>query len=377
MGRKKRTVLAKPALRLEQHSKHPLYQFSLTGAELLAVADISRVGRDDAGGLLGYQREEVQRHVRDIAGYLDGEDVLFPNSIILALSSAVAFRPAQEAPQGGVAAGMLEIPVPAEGGPKPAWIVDGQQRALALSRSRRRDWPVPVNGFVADDVEVQRDQFLRVNNSRPLPRGLIIELLPGTSAAPPRGLGTRRLPSTLCDLLSRDPASPFFGLIRRPSTPAARRKAAVVADTGVVKMLEESLTTPSGCLFPFHNLSSGETDFDTLWRVLLAYWSAVRAVFPEAWGRPPAASRLMHGTGIRAMGRLMDRVMSAFDPKDPRLAARAEDEVRIVAPACRWTAGRWDEIGLTWNEVQNVPRHLRLVSNFLVRAYLHGRGGSA
>lgn len=319
----------------------------------------------------------MQRHVRDIAGYLDGEDVLFPNSIILALSSAVAFRPSGDVDGAAVVAGTLEIPVPREGEGKPAWIVDGQQRALALSRSRRSDWPVPVNGFVTDDIEVQRDQFLRVNNSRPLPRGLIIELLPGTSTVPPRGLGVRRLPSTLCDLLARDPASPFFGLIRRPSTPADRRKAAVVADTGVVKMLEESLATPSGCLFPFHNLSSGETDFDSLWRVLVAYWSAVRAVFPEAWGRPPVASRLMHGTGIRAMGRLMDRVMSAFDPKDHQLAAHAEQELQVIVPACRWTTGRWDDLGLDWNEIQNVPRHLKLVSNFLVRAYLHGRGAGA
>ena len=375
MARTKRPVLTKPALRLDQHNKHPLYLFSLTGTELLTVADISRVGRDDAGGLLGYQREEVQRHVRDITGYLDGEDVLFPNSIILALSSAVVFRTTEEATQDGMASGTLEIPVSTKAEAKPAWIVDGQQRALALARSRRRDWPVPINGFVADEVEVQRDQFLRVNNSRPLPRGLIVELLPGTSAALPRGLGTRRLPSTLCDLLVRDPVSPFFGLIRRPSTPSANRKAAVVTDTGLVKMLEESLTTPSGSLFPFHNISSGETDFDTLWRVLLAYWSAVRAVFPEAWGRPPATSRLMHGTGIRAMGRLMDRVMSAFDPNDPHLTDLAEDELRFVAPVCRWTAGRWDELGLAWNEVQNVPRHLRLVSNFLIHAYLHGRGG--
>lgn len=375
MARKKTACLTKHALRLAQNSKHPLFLFSLTGAELLAVADISKVGRNDAGALLGYQRDEVKRHVRDIAGYLDGEDVLFPNSIILALSSAVAFRSSVDVDDAAVMAGTLEIPVPRDGEVKPAWIVDGQQRALALSRSRRSDWPVPVNGFVADDIEVQRDQFLRVNNSRPLPRGLIIELLPGTTAVPPRGLGARRLPSTLCDLLARDPASPFFGLIRRPSTPAARRKAAVVADTGVVKMLEESLTTPSGCLFPFHNLSSGETDFDSLWRVLVAYWSAVRAIFPEAWGRPPVASRLMHGTGIRAMGRLMDRVMSAFDPKDPQLATRAEQELQVVAPACHWTAGRWDDLGLDWNEIQNVPRHLKLVSNFLVRAYLHGRGG--
>ena len=37
---------------------------------------------------------------------------------------------------------------------------------------------VPVNAFIADDVPSQRDQFLRVNNTRPLPRGLITELLP-------------------------------------------------------------------------------------------------------------------------------------------------------------------------------------------------------
>jgi len=62
-------------------------------------------------------------------------------------------------------------------------------------------------------------------------------------------------------------------------------------------------------------------------------------VFAEAWGKPPAQSRLMHGAGIRAMGRLMDRVMAGVNPRDPRAIALVERELRMVAPICRWTSG--------------------------------------
>ena len=51
-------------------------------------------------------------------------------------------------------------------------------------------------------------------------------------------------------------------------------------------MLEESLTSPSGCLFPFRNMTTGETDFAGIWQLLLIYWSAVKETFPDAWGSP-------------------------------------------------------------------------------------------
>lgn len=373
----KRRVLRKPALRLAQNRSHPLYLLSLTAEEILAAAEISRLSRSDDGKLLGYQRGEVRRHIQDIVAYLNGEDILFPNSLIIAFSSQVSFRPMKTAEYVDDLAtvGMLTIAIPNEGEAKSGRIVDGQQRAAALLQSRRTGWPIPVNAFVADSVDLQRDQFLRVNNTKPLPRGLILELLPEVASPLPRNLGSKKIPSALCDLLNREPASPFHGLIRRASTTASGRKAAVIADASVIKMLEESLTTPSGCLFPYHNLSTSETDFDSIWAILLAYWSAVRAAFPDAWGKPAAQSRLMHGTGIRAMGRLMDRMVSAFHPRDLDLRGHLEQEVRKIAPICRWTAGRWDELELDWREVQNVPRHLRLLSGLLVRAYLQARGG--
>lgn len=368
-------VLTRRALQMTQAIGSPLYMFSLTAAEILQVADISRVSRDNNGTLIGYQRPEVRQHIQEITDYLDGEEVLFPNPIIMALPSTVRFTCSRGPGNDGqtAKAGVLEIPLPAADGPKPGWIVDGQQRALALARAKRQAFPVPVNAFVADSVELQRDQFLRINNTKPLPRGLVTELLPQISTPLPPRLSMRQTPSALCDLLNRDTTSPFCGLIKRPSASKDSRTKAVITDTSIVQMLHESLTSPSGCLFPYRNLSSGETDFCGLWTALLLYWNAVRDTFPEAWGKPPTQSRLMHGVGIRAMGRLMDRVMSATDPTQKEAEHQVLNELALLVPHCRWTAGRWDVLDMRWNEVQNVPKHTRELSSFLIRTYIAAR----
>ncbi len=142
-------------------------------------------------------------------------------------------------------------------------------------------------------------------------------------------------------------------------------------------MIEESLSQPSGCLFPYRNIATGETDFDGITSLLVTYWTAVSEVFSEAWGKQPAKSRLMHGAGIRAMGRLMDRIMPYINPRDSNAVAQAKRELTLIAPICRWTKGRWEEMdGLRWNDVQNVPRHIHMLSNVLIRAYLQARGNS-
>ncbi len=167
----KERVFRRRALRIEQDPQHPLFMFSLTGSELMQIADVSRISRDDTGKLIGYQRPEVRKHVQDIVDYLNSQQVVFPNSVILALSSSAKFTRSRGPDIGDEhsAAGTLEIPLPRADGVKPAWIVDGQQRVLALQKSRKGNFPVPVNAFIADEVSLQRDQFLRVNNTRPLP----------------------------------------------------------------------------------------------------------------------------------------------------------------------------------------------------------------
>lgn len=368
--------LERRALRIEQSGQAPLYLFALAAGEVGLVADVARISRDEAGKLIGYQRPERKNHVKQILDYLNSGDVLFPNGLILALPDTVRFRSSRgpSTTDGLATAGTLEIPLPDDdSSPRPAWIVDGQQRSIALARTTNSGLPVPVAGFVAPTLEIQRDQFLRVNTVAPLPSNLVTELLPEVISAPSPRLSQRKMPSALVDMLNRDPDSPFYGLIKRASTETEDRRAAVVTDTSLVEALKESLESPSGVLFPFRNMATGSTDTDGIRRVLLTYWGAVKDVFPDAWGLPPSESKLMGGVGIRSMSRLMDRVMVHVDITDPEAIRRTRDELSLIADRCHWTSGTWDELGLPWNELQNVSKHISALSNILARAYVGAR----
>lgn len=372
--RRPANLLRRRALRVVQDPKHPVFLFALTADELTQIASISRVGRGESGDLIGYQRPEVKKHVQGIQAYLDTAKgkILFPSTVILALSSVAKFVQVRgpKVDDGLAEAGTIEIPIPQPDHAKPAWIVDGQQRALALSRCKRRDMPVPVSAFIADDVATQREQFLRVNSTKPLPRGLVTELLPEVDTILPPTLAARRVPAALCDILNRDQASPFAGLIRRSSA-RGKSKAAVVSDTAIIGMLHESFSTPSGCLYPYRNIATGETDFDGVRTLLYTYWGAVRDVFSDAWAKPPTQSRLMHSVGLKAMGKLMDRVMATVNVNSRSAITRVRRELEAIRPTCAWTAGTWTALdGLRWNELQNVPNHVKMLTNLLLRTHM-------
>lgn len=342
-----------------------LFAFFAPGAELLKFAEISRVSRSDTAGLSGFQRKEIKGHVRSIVEFLDRGDVLFPNAIILAMSPDARFTEARgtkpEGDLGASQAGTLRIPLPSDG-IKAAWIVDGQQRSLALADARNQQLPVPVIAFVSDDIAVHREQFILVNKARPLPSRLIDELLPEVGSVLPRDLAPRKIPSELVNSLHLTPDSPFQGLIKRLSDD---REGAVVNDAAVLTMIKNSIGSPLGALAPYKATSSGNADVGAMYSVLVAFWGAVREVFPDAWGRPPTESRLMHTAGIIAMGYLMDRIISRCSRQDTRQFAI--DALTPIASHCHWTSGRWTDIGRDWNDIQYAGRDVRLLSDQLAR----------
>jgi DGQHR domain-containing protein len=228
---------------------------------------------------------------------------------------------------------------------------------------------VPISGFVADTVDLQRDQFLRVNNAKPLSRRLVTELLPQISSPISPRLAARQIPSALVDALNRDSKSPFCGLIKRESTAGEKAKDAVITDTSLINAIAESMK--SGCLTTYRSLA-GQFDNESIWAVLLCYWSAVKETFPEAWGKPATQSRLMHGVGIRSMGHLMDRLMGSLNIADRDTPAVVRAQLRRLAPHCQWTAGRWDALDMRWDQLQNVPRDIQLLSQYLIRLYVLG-----
>ncbi|NYF30672.1 DGQHR domain-containing protein DpdB [Sphingopyxis sp. JAI108] len=351
------------ATRAVQGDGVAVYSFFLRGADIARIADISRLERNN-GELKGFQRPEIKRHVKEIVDFLDAGPALFPNAIILALAPDVSFqlnggkppRDCADLSQGGV----LKLPILPEGD-RVAWIVDGQQRSLALAQAKSKDIVVPVVGFESRDLRTLREQFILVNKVRGLSARLIDELLPEVGVVLPRDLAARKLPSALCSELAEDPKSPFYGLLRRPSV---KGEGGVITDSALTKAIAGSLKDASGALGQHKgNGTSGDTN--AMYRALVQYWSAVRDAFPDAWGKPPEDSRLMHSAGIRTVGALMDQIMIRADGmSDPGAEVRASLE--RIAPYCRWIEGEWDELGWAWNEVMSTPQHITRLRDHLM-----------
>jgi DGQHR domain-containing protein len=348
-----------------------VYAFFIAGADLLKIAEISRVHRDAEGSLQGFQRKGIKSHVQAITEFLDQGPVLFPNSIILAISPRARFTAARgERPDGDVRvseAGTLRIPLPLDGS-RAAWIVDGQQRSIALSQAKDKDFPVPVVAFASEELAVHREQFILVNKAKPLDPRLINELLPEVDSFFPRDLTARKIPSQLVHRLQTSSDSPLQGLIRRVSEDAS---GAVIIDSALIKAIRLSIGSALGALAPFKATAGASADVDGMYRILVAFWSAAKAAFPDAWGRPATESRLMHSAGIEAMSLLMDRMMSRAAP-GADLQVHAYEALSRIAPHCRWTSGRWAELQRDWNEIQNLPRDIKLLSGHLARLdHLH------
>lgn len=365
-----RQELVVRALHTTQGEGLDVYAFFIKGGDIVQVAEISRIERDAADELKGFQRPEIRQHVKGIVDYLNQGEVLFPNAIILALAPDVKFVASRGSKPTGDArvseSGTLTLPIYGEG-QRVAWIVDGQQRSIALSQAQHKDLAVPVIGFVSDKLSVQREQFILVNKAKPLPTRLINELLPETAAfVLPRDLVARKVPAELVSTLNQDPASPFFRLVKRASDRGASE--AVVTDTALLSLIKNSVSNPLGALAPFKSVGrEGGADVAEMYRILTTYWSAVKAVFPDAWGKDPKQSRLMHSAGLMAMGLLMDAIYARLPP-DSQVAA-VQRELEKVASFCRWTQGTWETLGLAWNEVQNTPPHVKKLQDALVRAY--------
>ncbi len=355
-----RYELRLPCIRVKQGNRY-LYSFAVDGKVLGDFATVARIGRGEDNGLQGYQRPEVQKHIRGIQRYLETANALLPNAIVVAFDESVAFEPL---PTGACTditystMGTLVVPMDeaADDNEKPGWIVDGQQRTAAIREARVDDFPVCVISFVAAESE-QRSQFILVNNTKPLPKGLIHELLPSTQDELPLPLMRRKLAAEILHRLNTDQDSPFRHLIATTTHPDG-----VIKDNAIIRMVENSIH--NGALFKYRYADTGEGDIAQMLTHLRLYWTTVRELFPDAWGVPARRSRLSHGVGIAAMGFVMDALTEDASLRD---MSTAISPLRLLAGS-PWTSGTW-QFGTEerrWNSLQNTPNDIRLLTQHLL-----------
>lgn len=362
-----------PALRIRQGEARQLYSLAIEGKDINKIAAISRIRRGD-DSLIGYQRPEVRNHIREIQRYIESSNAMIPNPVIIAFDKRVRFE-ALDA-EGNM--GYLVIPQSDEADfIKPGFIVDGQQRTAALRDAKIDSFMMPVSAFIANDDEEQREQFMLVNSTKPLPKTLLYELAPHTHGRLPSDLQLRKFPSLLTQRLNFSDG-PLAGRIKTATNPDG-----VIADNSMIKMIDASLR--EGALYRFRNPATGLGDDAKMVRLLNNFWSAVEIVFTSDWDKKPRYSRLLHGVGILALGSLMDEIDQVHQEYHGEKGwteippiTRFVQELNKIKDLCAWSSGAWNfgtdidgqPIIRKWNELQNLSKDISLVTDYLVTNYI-------
>lgn len=372
-----------PALSIQQGKTRRLYSLAVPGKQISQIASITRIKRR-SNELTGYQRPEVSSHIKEIQRYIESVDPMIPNPVIIAFDKRVSFTPVGD--DGNF--GFLIIPISEDDDfEKPGFIVDGQQRTAALREASIEDFTMPVSAFIAENDAEQREQFMLVNSTKPLPKTLLYELAPHTDGRLPTELQQKKFPSKILQILNFE-EGPLKGRIKTATNQLGKGQAeamkGVIADNSILKMIDGSLK--DGALHRFRDPNTGEGDVDRIVQTLNNFWTAVSKVFSEDWKRPPKKSRLLHGAGITALGALMDEIDARFQrnlSKEERSVNAVtstfffEDELQSIKRHCCWSGGTWvfgkdsqgEDITRRWDEIQNLSGDINLLSDFLLRVY--------
>lgn len=326
-----------------------MFVFCASAKDILSFSSIDRINRDRQGRLQGFQRPQVAGHIKEIQEYLASPDSVLPNSVVVAFTTGVEFD------YGSVASG--EIVIETSDGVVPGVVVDGQQRLTALSRLEEPDFEVFVTGLICEDDDELRQQFILINNTRPLPRSLIYELLPTVNGLP-SSLSSRSKAASVVEKLNHTKSSSLRGQIKQQTAPDG-----VIQDTVMQRLVMNSLT--DGELRHFKNDEDGEKDAAAL---ISEFFAAVQTVFSEAWvGHSPRTSRLVHGAGIVAMGFVMEYLVATEN------AQKRDEFAQGLSPLvgkASWTEGFWN-FGSNnvrpWNSLQVVAHDWLELSEFLIR----------
>jgi len=320
--------------------------------EILQFADIDRVGRDSDGHLRGFQRPQIASHIHDIRDYLKRAEAVLPNPLVIAFIGGISVADRGD--------GTVDIRVDV-GDTKPGLVVDGQQRLTALAGLDRKNFQVFVSALICRDYEELRQQFVLINNTRPLPKALIYELLPSTPGLPEK-FTARAFAAKVVEILNYDEdyKEVLKGKIKQHTNPTG-----VIGDSAIQKVVMNSAT--DGVIRTLLN----EPDYAVQTASLInRFFTAVARVFPEAWnGHKPSTSRLIHGAGIVAMGFVMEYIATKYNGHSVETFIKGLDPLARPGVTA-WTSGNWEfseSDRRPWNRVQNVPQDIMILASYLVR----------
>jgi DGQHR domain-containing protein len=348
------------AVRAAQANGKYVFSFAAKPKNILSFATIDGVKRHEDGRLDGFQRHQIAPHIKEIRKYLERPDAILPNAVIVAFLDGIKVTERKD--------GLLDIEITSDKENPPGFVVDGQQRLTALSGLERDDFEIFVSAIVCEDYNELRQQFILINNTRPLPKALIYELLPNVEGLPER-FSKRSFAAKMVEKLNytKTEDAVFYGRIHQHTNSQGK-----LSDLAIQKIVMESASNGAIRKFIEEHSSLDPESIKIIeeksFELINNFYAAVKEVFPGAWnGMTPRTSRLVHGTGLVAMSFVMEQLYVGYGEASKKKFMKG---LKLLAPKTAWTEGTWvfsKDDKRPWNGIQNTPTDIDLLTTYLLR----------
>lgn len=323
------STLKVPVVSIEQ----PIGSFfvgKMRAEDLIAVskADMRRI-EGPLDSFVGIQRQLSKSRVDEISRFVLSADATFPTSVVLSIPGSCATFDEEQGclllHEGEDEATGETIPLEAA-----ASILDGQHRVEGLrSKPAELVFEVPVSIFVEADLADQAYIFATVNLAQTkVNKSLVYDLLDYATARSPQ-----KSAHDIAVAMDLFEGSPFHKLIKRLGTATPGRSNETLAQATVVGAILPLISAdPEGDRYtlakkkkvvfdpgdyqrtPLRGLWVAERDTDIA-LVLISYFKAVVANWPEAWTSREKGAILPRTNGFRAFMRLFKNIYLKEKPE--------------------------------------------------------------
>jgi len=270
--------IRKECLKIDQGGLE-LYGFVINSKDL---REISFVSKREATNPQGYQRYLNIKRLKDVGEYINKPRATFPNSIIINLDpKKVRFEPDSAGKKGTLVISKEE---------GVAWIIDGQHRLYGFSFAEGKEFDVLVAAFIGLAIRDQATIFKVINSTQKgVSPSLIYDLIDLTKDAEyfdERG-------HEILKALNTDDDSPWKNLIKMLGVGSG-----IISQAAFIGELKNLLNRDA----IIKEFAVGEQI-----KILKDYYTAIKEIFPEAWGNKKYV--LCKTSGVAATVMVLPKVL--------------------------------------------------------------------
>lgn len=308
-----------PAIR-GRIGNYKFYAFAIEPSKLLPISFVSHRAKVDKQNMGTYQRMLVKKRLVAIRNYIEGQNGLFPNSIILNFitgNKPLRFDKAGAVPETEAQLGYLYLP----NRYKSAWIIDGQHRLYGFSGTSQIDKvTIPVVAFENLDASTQARMFVDINSKQQkVPKNhledLYSELLWDSKNDGDIYLAVR---SRIVSELGKERSSPFYKKIKPSSGETDNEPLTIGSITEAIDKNRLLGQVPPSGRFRAGPLGSdrlpwNENSKKRAKKVLVSYFTDISEGLRDNWEQKPRDGGFFcSNVGISALMRVLKEILDTI-----------------------------------------------------------------